>query len=73
MASSWPRSDPDPVALELTRIYRAAKVGSRTMASLPLDVALFSGKVGPDADQLGAMVETLAAAEELAADGIDAE
>jgi pyruvate dehydrogenase E1 component beta subunit len=69
--------DPDPVVfLEPTRIYRAAKGRVEDDGeSLPLDVA-FVLREGRDLTLIswGAMVkETLAAAEELAADGIDAE
>jgi pyruvate dehydrogenase E1 component beta subunit len=69
--------DPDPVVfLEPTRIYRAAKGRVEDDGeALPLDVA-FVLREGRDLTLIswGAMVkETLAAAEELAADGIDAE
>ena len=69
--------DPDPVVfLEPTRLYRAAKVEVEDSGeALPLDVA-FVLREGQDVTLIswGAMVkETLAAAEELAADGIDAE
>src|SRR5437588_953793 len=69
--------DPDPVIfLEPTRIYRAAKGDVEDDGeALPLDVA-FVLKEGRDVTLIswGAMVkETSAAAEELAADGIDAE
>ncbi len=69
--------DPDPVVfLEPTRIYRAAKGEVEDDGeALPLDVA-FVLREGRDVTLIswGAMVkETSAAAEELAADGIDAE
>jgi pyruvate dehydrogenase E1 component beta subunit len=69
--------DPDPVVfLEPTRIYRAAKGNVEDDGeALPLDVA-FILQEGRDVTLIswGAMVkETSAAAEELAADGIDAE
>jgi 2-oxoisovalerate dehydrogenase E1 component subunit beta len=69
--------DPDPVVfLEPTRIYRAAKGQvADTGEALPLDVA-FVLRQGRDVTLItwGAMVkETLAAAEELAAQGIEAE
>jgi pyruvate dehydrogenase E1 component beta subunit len=69
--------DPDPVVfLEPTRLYRAAKGPVEDDGeALPLDVA-FVLKEGRDLTLIswGAMVkETLAAADELAADGIDAE
>jgi 2-oxoisovalerate dehydrogenase E1 component beta subunit len=69
--------DPDPVVfLEPTRIYRAAKGQVEdTGEALPLDVA-FVLRQGRDVTLIswGAMVrETLAAADELAAQGIDAE
>jgi 2-oxoisovalerate dehydrogenase E1 component beta subunit len=69
--------DPDPVVfLEPTRIYRAAKGNVEDDGeALPLDVA-FVLREGRDVTLIswGAMVkETSAAAEELAADGIDAE
>jgi len=69
--------DPDPVVfLEPTRIYRAAKGRVEDDGeALPLDVA-FVLREGPDVTLIswGAVVrETVAAAEELAADGIDAE
>jgi 2-oxoisovalerate dehydrogenase E1 component beta subunit len=69
--------DPDPVVfLEPTRLYRAAKgTVEDDGEALPLDVA-FVLKEGRDLTLIswGAMVkETLAAADELAADGIDAE
>ena len=69
--------DPDPVVfLEPTRIYRAMKADvDDTGDALPLDVA-FILREGRDLTLIswGAMVkETLAAAEELAADGIEAE
>ena len=69
--------DPDPVVfLEPTRIYRAAKGRVEDDGeSLPLDVA-FVLREGRDLTLIswGAMVkETLAAADELAADGIEAE
>jgi len=69
--------DPDPVVfLEPTRLYRAAKGRVEDDGeALPLDVA-FVLKEGRDLTLIswGAMVkETLAAARELAADGIDAE
>src|SRR5215831_18250125 len=69
--------DPDPVVfLEPTRIYRAAKGPLEDNGeALPLDVA-FCLREGSDVTLIswGAVVrETLAAAEELAADGIDAE
>jgi 2-oxoisovalerate dehydrogenase E1 component beta subunit len=69
--------DPDPVVfLEPTRIYRAAKGNVEDDGeALPLDVA-FILREGRDVTLIswGAMVkETSAAAEELAADGIDAE
>ena len=69
--------DPDPVVfLEPTRIYRAAKGQVEdTGEALPLDVA-FVLRQGRDVTLItwGAMVkETLAAAEELAAQGIEAE
>jgi pyruvate dehydrogenase E1 component beta subunit len=69
--------DPDPVVfLEPTRIYRAAKGRVEDDGeALPLDVA-FVLQGGRDLTMIswGAMVrETLTAAEELAADGIDAE
>src|SRR5712671_2718376 len=69
--------DPDPVVfLEPTRIYRAVKGQVEdTGEALPLDVA-FVLREGRDVTMItwGAMVkETLAAAEELAADGIEAE
>jgi 2-oxoisovalerate dehydrogenase E1 component beta subunit len=69
--------DPDPVVfLEPTRIYRAAKGRVEDDGgALPLDVA-FVLREGRDLTLIswGAMVkETLAAAEELAADGINAE
>jgi 2-oxoisovalerate dehydrogenase E1 component beta subunit len=69
--------DPDPVVfLEPTRIYRAAKGNVEDDGeALPLDVA-FILREGRDVTLIswGAMVkETSAAAEALAADGIDAE
>jgi pyruvate dehydrogenase E1 component beta subunit len=69
--------DPDPVVfLEPTRIYRAAKGQVEDNGeALPLDVA-FVLRQGRDVTLItwGAMVkETLAAAEELAAQGIEAE
>ena len=69
--------DPDPVVfLEPTRIYRAAKGQVEdTGEALPLDVA-FVLRQGRDVTLItwGAVVkETLAAAEELAAQGIEAE
>jgi len=69
--------DPDPVVfLEPTRLYRAAKgLVEDDGEALPLDVA-FVLKEGRDLTLIswGAMVkETLAAADELAADGIEAE
>src|SRR5512132_1712860 len=69
--------DPDPVVfLEPTRIYRAAKGQVEdTGEALPLDVA-FVLRQGRDVTLIswGAMVrETMAAADELAAQGIDAE
>jgi 2-oxoisovalerate dehydrogenase E1 component beta subunit len=69
--------DPDPVVfLEPTRIYRAAKGQVEdTGEALPLDVA-FVLRQGRDVTLIswGAMVrETLAAADELAAQSIDAE
>src|SRR5215471_13675279 len=69
--------DPDPVVfLEPTRIYRAAKGQiDDDGEALPLDVA-FVLREGQDVTLIswGAMVkETLAAADELAAQGIDAE
>jgi pyruvate dehydrogenase E1 component beta subunit len=69
--------DPDPVVfLEPTRLYRAAKGRVEDDGeALPLDVA-FVLKEGRDLTLIswGAMVkETLAAADELAADGIEAE
>jgi 2-oxoisovalerate dehydrogenase E1 component beta subunit len=69
--------DPDPVVfLEPTRIYRAAKGQVEdTGEALPLDVA-FVLRQGRDVTLFswGAMVkETLAAADELAAQGVDAE
>lgn len=69
--------DPDPVVfLEPTRIYRAAKGQVEdTGEALPLDVA-FVLRDGTDLTLIswGAMVkDVLAAAEELAADGIEAE
>ena len=69
--------DPDPVVfLEPTRIYRAAKGQVEdTGEALPLDVA-FVLRQGRDVTLIswGAVVkETLAAAEELAAQSIDAE
>jgi 2-oxoisovalerate dehydrogenase E1 component beta subunit len=69
--------DPDPVVfLEPTRIYRAAKGNVEDDGeALPLDVA-FILREGRDVTLIswGAMVkETSAAAEELAAEGIDAE
>lgn len=69
--------DPDPVVfLEPTRIYRAAKGSVEDNgAALPLDVA-FVLREGKDVTLIawGAMIkETLAAVEELAADGIGAE
>jgi len=69
--------DPDPVVfLEPTRIYRAAKGSVEDNGeALPLDVA-FVLREGRDVTLItwGAMVkETSAAADELAADGIDAE
>jgi 2-oxoisovalerate dehydrogenase E1 component beta subunit len=69
--------DPDPVVfLEPTRLYRAVKGPVEDDGeALPLDVA-FVLKEGRDLTLIswGAMVkETLAAADELAADGIDAE
>ena len=69
--------DPDPVVfLEPTRLYRAVKGRVEDDGeALPLDVA-FVLKEGRDLTLIswGAMVkETLAAARELAADGIDAE
>jgi 2-oxoisovalerate dehydrogenase E1 component beta subunit len=69
--------DPDPVVfLEPTRIYRAVKGRVEDDGeALPLDLA-FVLREGRDLTLIswGAMVkETLAAAEELAADGIDAE
>jgi 2-oxoisovalerate dehydrogenase E1 component beta subunit len=69
--------DPDPVVfLEPTRLYRAAKGPVEDDGeALPLDVA-FVLKEGRDLTLIswGAMVrETLAAADELAADGIEAE
>jgi 2-oxoisovalerate dehydrogenase E1 component beta subunit len=69
--------DPDPVVfLEPTRLYRAAKGQvDDSGEALPLDVA-FVLREGRDVTLIswGAMVkETLAAAEELAADGIGAD
>lgn len=69
--------DPDPVVfLEPTRIYRAAKGQVEdTGEALPLDMA-FVLREGTDLTLItwGAMVkDTLAAAEELAADGVEAE
>jgi 2-oxoisovalerate dehydrogenase E1 component beta subunit len=69
--------DPDPVVfLEPTRIYRAAKGQVEDSGeALPLDVA-FVLRQGRDVTLIswGAMVrETMAAADELAAQGIDAE
>jgi len=69
--------DPDPVVfLEPTRIYRAAKGSVEDNGeALPLDIA-FVLREGRDVTLItwGAMVkETSAAADELAADGIDAE
>jgi 2-oxoisovalerate dehydrogenase E1 component beta subunit len=69
--------DPDPVVfLEPTRIYRAAKGQVEdTGEALPLDVA-FVLRQGRDVTLIswGAMVrETMAAADELATQGIDAE
>ncbi len=69
--------DPDPVVfLEPTRIYRASKGNIEDNGeALPLDVA-FVLREGRDVTLIswGAMVkETLAAADELAAEGIDAE
>ena len=69
--------DPDPVVfLEPTRIYRAAKGQVEDSGeALPLDVA-FVLRQGRDVTLItwGAVVkETLAAADELAAQGIDAE
>jgi 2-oxoisovalerate dehydrogenase E1 component beta subunit len=69
--------DPDPVVfLEPTRLYRATKgLVEDDGEALPLDVA-FVLKEGRDLTLIswGATVrETLAAADELAADGIDAE
>ena len=69
--------DPDPVVfLEPTRIYRAAKGQVEDSGeALPLDVA-FVLRQGRDVTLIswGAMVrETLAAADELAAQGVDAE
>src|SRR5258707_7348681 len=69
--------DPDPVVfLEPTRLYRAAKGPVEDdREALPLDVA-FAHKVRRDLTLIswGAMVkETLAAADQLAAEGIDAE
>jgi 2-oxoisovalerate dehydrogenase E1 component beta subunit len=69
--------DPDPVVfLEPTRLYRAVKGRVEDDGeALPLDVA-FVLKEGRDLTLIswGAMVkETLAAADELAADGIEAE
>jgi pyruvate dehydrogenase E1 component beta subunit len=69
--------DPDPVVfLEPTRIYRAAKGNVEDDGeALPLDIA-FILREGRDVTLIswGAMVkETSAAAEELAAEGIDAE
>jgi 2-oxoisovalerate dehydrogenase E1 component subunit beta len=69
--------DPDPVVfLEPTRLYRAAKGQVEDSGeALPLDVA-FVLREGRDVTLIswGAMVkETLAAAEELAADGIGAD
>ena len=69
--------DPDPVVfLEPTRIYRAAKGEVEDNGeALPLDVA-FVLREGRDVTLIswGAMVkETLAAADELAAEGVDAE
>ncbi len=69
--------DPDPVVfLEPTRIYRAAKGQVEdTGEALPLDVA-FVLRQGRDVTLIswGAMVrETMAAADELAAQGTDAE
>src|SRR5436190_1399528 len=69
--------DPDPVVfLEPTRLYRAVKGEVEDNGeALPLDVA-FVLREGRDVTLItwGAMVkETSAAAEELAADGIDAE
>jgi len=69
--------DPDPVVfLEPTRIYRAVKGQVEDNGeALPLDVA-FVLREGRDVTLIswGAMVkETLAAAEELAADNLDAE
>jgi pyruvate dehydrogenase E1 component beta subunit len=69
--------DPDPVVfLEPTRIYRAVKGEVEDNGeALPLDVA-FVLREGRDVTLIswGAMVkETSAAADELAADGIDAE
>jgi pyruvate dehydrogenase E1 component beta subunit len=69
--------DPDPVVfLEPTRIYRAVKAQVEDNGeALPLDVA-FVLREGRDVTLIswGAMVkDSLAAADELAADGIDAE
>jgi pyruvate dehydrogenase E1 component beta subunit len=69
--------DPDPVVfLEPTRIYRAAKGSVEDNGeALPLDIA-FVLREGRDVTLIswGAMMkETSAAAEELAAEGIDAE
>jgi pyruvate dehydrogenase E1 component beta subunit len=69
--------DPDPVVfLEPTRIYRAVKGQVEDSGeALPLDVA-FVLREGRDVTLIswGAMVkDSLAAADELAADGIDAE
>src|SRR5438445_4641904 len=69
--------DPDPVVfLEPTRIYRASKGQVEDNGeALPLDVA-FVLRQGRDVTMIswGAMVrETMAAADELAAQGIDAE
>jgi 2-oxoisovalerate dehydrogenase E1 component beta subunit len=69
--------DPDPVVfLEPTRLYRAAKGPVEDNGeALPLDVA-FVLKEGRDVTLISwgaAVKETLAAADELAADGIDAE
>ncbi len=69
--------DPDPVVfLEPTRLYRAAKGRIEDDGeALPLDVA-FVLREGRDLTLISwgaAVKETLAAAEELASDGIDAE
>jgi 2-oxoisovalerate dehydrogenase E1 component beta subunit len=69
--------DPDPVVfLEPTRIYRAPKGEVEDNGeALPLDLA-FVLREGRDVTMIGwgaAVKEMLAAAEELAADGVDAE